>query len=84
MPLNSSGKGGLEIALHAVFIRKGYKYVIRISASYDGDSDSTASIAGQIYGAMLGPEEIPQDWMEILDAYEPVLEVTSRLSAHVV
>ena len=41
----------LAIALHAAMAGETYFDVIRISANHDGDSDSTASIAGQFLGA---------------------------------
>lgn len=44
--------------------------VLRISANHDGDSDSTASIAGQIYGVMTGIEEMPYDWITRLDVVD--------------
>jgi ADP-ribosylglycohydrolase len=44
--------------------------VLRISANHDGDSDSTASIAGQIYGAMTGIEEMPYEWIVRLDVVD--------------
>jgi ADP-ribosyl-[dinitrogen reductase] hydrolase len=47
-----------------------FQEVLRISANHDGDSDSTASIAGQIYGAMTGIEEMPYDWIVRLDVID--------------
>lgn len=44
--------------------------VLRLAANHDGDSDSTASIAGQIYGAMTGIEEMPYDWIVRLDVID--------------
>ena len=41
-----------------------------IAANHDGDSDSTASIAGQIYGAWHGESIVPVTWIEKLDIKE--------------
>ena len=43
------------------------------------ETDSTASIGGQIYGAWKGLEEIPSAWIRRLDALDPLLDVTGRL-----
>lgn len=47
-----------------------FRQVLRIAANHDGDSDSTASIAGQIYGVMTGLEEMPYDWITRLDVVD--------------
>lgn len=61
------GHEALAIAIYAVASGTDYKQVIQIAANHDGDSDSTASIAGQIYGAWKGIGAIPEDWIERLD-----------------
>jgi ADP-ribosyl-[dinitrogen reductase] hydrolase len=57
----------LGIGLYAALKGENYTEVIQIAANHSGDSDSTASIAGQIYGVWKGAEKIPQEWMEALD-----------------
>jgi len=57
----------LGIGLYAALKGENYTDVIRVAANHSGDSDSTASIAGQIYGVRKGIGEIPQEWMEALD-----------------
>lgn len=52
---------------------------IRVAASHDGDSDSTASIAGQIMGAMMGMEGIEDRWVEDLELADVILEVAHDL-----
>ncbi len=66
----------LSIGLYAALKGKNYTDVIQIAANHSGDSDSTASITGQIFGAWKGIEEIPQKWIESLD----VSDVLARLS----
>jgi ADP-ribosyl-[dinitrogen reductase] hydrolase len=46
---------------------------------HGGDSDSTASIAGQLYGAWKGADELPHRWVRRLDALDPLLALTARL-----
>ena len=46
-----NGEEALAIAVYAVLSASSFEEAITIAANHDGDSDSTASIAGQIYGA---------------------------------
>jgi ADP-ribosylglycohydrolase len=48
---------------------------IELAANHDGDSDSTASIAGQLWGARYGLAGLPSDAVYRLDALEPLLGV---------
>ncbi len=41
---------------------------VRLAVNHSGDSDSTGSIAGNLLGAMLGVEAIPQTWLDRLEA----------------
>jgi hypothetical protein len=44
------GEEALAIALYSVLVAGSYVETIRIASNHDGDSDSTASIAGQLWG----------------------------------
>ena len=59
----------------------GFVQAIRLSANHDGDSDSTASIAGQIHGAWKGLDGIPHAWIRQLDLLEPLLEMVAGMIA---
>jgi ADP-ribosylglycohydrolase len=54
--------------------------VLRLAANHDGDSDSTASIAGQIYGVMTGMDEISHEWVRRLDVVD-ALCLTAQAAA---
>jgi ADP-ribosylglycohydrolase/protein-tyrosine phosphatase len=69
------GEEALAIALYAVLVAKSYVEAVRIASNHDGDSDSTASIAGQIWGAWKGLVEIPHEWITKLDVFVPVLRL---------
>ena len=73
------GEEALAVALYAALVASEFSDAMRIASNHDGDSDSTASIAGQIYGAWKGLEEIPNAWIRRLDALDPLLDVTGRL-----
>ena len=47
-----------------------FEEALIIAANHDGDSDSTASIAGQIYEAWHGDSVLPRAWIEKLDIVE--------------
>ncbi|MDE0373765.1 MAG: ADP-ribosylglycohydrolase family protein [Rhodospirillales bacterium] len=73
------GEEALAIALYSALVASNYSEAMSIASNHDGDSGSTASIAGQIYGAWKGPDEIPNAWIRRLDALDPLLDVMERL-----
>ena len=46
-----------------------------MASNHDGDSDSTASIAGQLYGAKHGLGALPAEAVYRVDVLGPLLEV---------
>ena len=72
------GEEALAIALYAVLVGSSYVEAVRIASNHDGDSDSTALIAGQIWGAWKGLKEIPHGWIAKLDVLVPVLRLTQE------
>ena len=73
------GEEALAIAWYSVLVAADFGDAVRIAANHDGDSDSTASIAGQIYGAWKGLREVPHGWVRRLDALEPLADVAGRM-----
>ena len=71
------GDEALAIGLFAAYRAPDIGSSLRVAANHGGDSDSTASIAGQISGAALGS---PVPWGEGLDCWEELLELASRLA----
>lgn len=57
---------------------------IELAAHHDGDSDSTASIAGQLWGARHGPAVGLADVVSLLDVLEPLLEVFREWKARAI
>jgi ADP-ribosyl-[dinitrogen reductase] hydrolase len=72
-------KQALAIGLFAALCGKSFPDVRILAANHDGDSDSTASIAGQLYGAWKGIEELPHAWVRRLDVFDPLVELVNRL-----
>lgn len=52
---------------------------MRIAANHDGDSDSTASIAGNILGALYGEDCLPQAWLALSEAPGLIREMGQSL-----
>jgi ADP-ribosyl-[dinitrogen reductase] hydrolase len=61
------GDEALAVALYAVLVGDSFQRTIQIAANHDGDSDSTASLAGQLWGAAHGLSDIPATWISALD-----------------
>lgn len=61
------GEEAVAIALYAVLTARDFKDAVRRAANHDGDSDSTASIAGQLWGAWKGIDSLPSNWVRRLD-----------------
>ena len=76
---NRKREEALAVALYAALVASDFSDAIRIASNHDGDSDSTASIAGQIYGAWRRLEEIPNAWIRRLDALDPLLDVMQQM-----
>jgi ADP-ribosylglycohydrolase len=50
-----------------------------LAANISGDSDSTASIAGNLLGCMAGKSAIPSRWMEELELRDVIEEIAIDL-----
>ncbi|AYG95653.1 ADP-ribosyl-(dinitrogen reductase) hydrolase [Brevundimonas naejangsanensis] len=75
------GEEALAIALYSVAASDDFRAVMRIAANHDGDSDSTASIAGQLFGARHGLSRIPWSWVSRLDVFDALCEVAGDVLA---
>lgn len=76
-----TGEEALAIALYAVLKAGSFEAALRLAANHDGDSDSTASIAGQIWGVIHGVDRLPHGWVDKLDVLEPLCDIAGRLVA---
>ena len=75
------GEEALAIGLYAALSAESFVDAIAIASNHSGDSDSTASIAGQIWGAMNGLDGIPHEWVTSLDVLLPILRLGRQLMA---
>jgi ADP-ribosylglycohydrolase len=58
-----------------------FRAAIALAVNHSGDSDSTASIAGNILGTFYGAECLPAQWLAALEAPAVILGMASRLAA---
>ncbi len=75
------GDEAVAIAAYSVLAAQGFEDAIAIAANHDGDSDSTASIAGQFWGARYGIMALPHAWVRRLDVFDPLLDVAGAFLA---
>lgn len=67
------GEEALAIAVYCVMQGETLRDTLMLAANHDGDTDSTAAIAGNIRGAVDGIDAVPSDWknkVELSDAIE--------------
>ena len=69
------GDEALAVGLHAAATASSFSEAIEVASNHDGDSDSTASIAGQLYGAKHGLAALPNEAVYRVDVLEPLLEL---------
>jgi ADP-ribosylglycohydrolase/protein-tyrosine phosphatase len=69
------GEQALAIAVYAASSSQSFQEVMAIAANHSGDSDSTASLAGQLFGAEHGLEALPHGWVRRLDILKAGLDL---------
>ncbi len=70
----------LAIAVFSVLrYESDFDRAIRCAVNHKGDSDSTGAIAGNILGACIGYEKIPQKYKEHLELRDVILELADDL-----
>src|SRR5207249_1326582 len=58
-----------------------FRQAVAVALNHSGDSDSVASIAGNILGAFHGEGALPSDWLEALEAPDVIRGMAQRLIA---
>jgi ADP-ribosylglycohydrolase/protein-tyrosine phosphatase len=70
----------LAVGLYAALRGDTMSRTLEIGINHSGDSDSTASIAGQLRGAAEGIRGIPFDLLRKIDLLDPILEMANRVA----
>lgn len=74
------GEEALAIAVYAVARHiDSFEETIIAAVNHDGDSDSTGSVAGNIMGAIVGYEAIPQHFKDHLELRDVILAIADDL-----
>jgi ADP-ribosylglycohydrolase len=73
------GDSALAIGIYASLAGRDYVETVRIAANHDGNSASTAAIAGQLAGTTLGAGAVPGAWVQSLDVCVPLLHQARQL-----
>lgn len=76
------GEEALALGLFSVAacLGSGFDQCIRNAVGHEGDSDSTASIAGQIWGAYMGERSLPDKWLKKLELRAVIREIADDLT----
>jgi ADP-ribosylglycohydrolase len=77
-----TGDEALAIGLYAALRADSFEEALHLAANHDGDSDTTAALAGQIWGTLYGVDVLVDAWVWRLDALEPICDVAGRLIAN--
>lgn len=74
------GDEALGISVYcALKYKDDFKRALITAVNHNGDSDSTGAITGNILGAYLGINSIPQDWIERVELKNEVMQVADDL-----
>jgi ADP-ribosylglycohydrolase len=74
----------LAIAVYCALAHPGdLRAALVLAANHSGDSDSTAAICGNLLGAALGEEALPEDWLRELEGRETIETLADDLYAEV-
>ena len=85
--LNLLGEGwvgdeALYVSIYcAVKYADDFDRAMTVSVNHSGDSDSTGAVTGNILGAYLGYEAIPDKWKGALELHDLILEISDDLCA---
>ena len=79
-----TGEEALAIAVYSVLRASSFEEAVTTAVNHDGDRDSTASIAGQLYGAWHGDRALPASWIDKLDIKELMIKLAdSFIERHI-
>ena len=73
----------LAITLYCALVAADFRGGVLLAVNHSGDSDSTGSMVGNLLGALLGTEALPEEWLQGLQARALVEQVALDLAATV-
>jgi ADP-ribosyl-[dinitrogen reductase] hydrolase len=72
----------LAIGLYCALVARDFEHGVLLAVNHGGDSDSTASIAGNLMGLVVGESGIPSRWRDSLELREVIAAVADDLWMH--
>jgi len=69
-------EAALAISLYCALSADNFASGVLLAVNHSGDSDSTGAITGNILGALLGREAIPEHWVDDLELREVIEELS--------
>lgn len=77
---SSDGDSAIAISLYCALKNpNNYEHAIEMATNFDGDSDTIASITGNIIGAKLGEQGIPSMWKRQIELSDEISIISSDL-----
>jgi ADP-ribosylglycohydrolase len=74
------GEEALAISIYcAVKYQNDFEKAVIVSVNHNGDSDSTGALTGNILGANLGINTLPEKWVKQVELYEEITELADDL-----
>lgn len=74
------GEEALAISVYcALKYQDDFASALHAAVNYDGDSDSTGAITGNILGAYLGVDRIPTHWVEQVELGDVLIQIADDL-----
>ncbi len=70
----------LAIGLFCALAAPDLESALRLAVNHGGDSDSTGAIAGNLLGASLGEDAIPERWLAVLELREEIERLAGELA----
>jgi len=70
----------LSIGILCSLVTTDFSRGLRLAVNHDGESSSSAAVAGSVLGAALGVEAIPARWLEVLELREEIERLAEELS----
>jgi ADP-ribosylglycohydrolase len=71
----------VAIALYCALAAPDLERALRLAVNHGGDSDSTGALTGNLLGAALGEEAIPERWLGVLELRVEIEQVADELYA---
>jgi hypothetical protein len=71
----------LAIAVYCALVAEDFEHGVLLAVNHSGDSDSTASLTGQLIGTASGVEAIPARWLVNLELRDVINRIAVDLFA---